>query len=118
MIVANGQPFHAGEKESLGLTFERVDAAGRIYSARVDREGNFSLNSRMPPGKYRVTVVHQVHYSAYMNKYPGSGMGVLGGGPDKFQGAFQGKQSPLTVEVTGSRVRLKIDLTHKTVTTG
>jgi hypothetical protein len=117
-IIANGQPYSVPGKEVIALRFEQLDGDKKSASTNVHQDGTFSLPTPLPPGQYRICVVHRVDYSTHVQKYHGWGMGIIGGGPDKFGGVFQGPQTPLTVNLKGSAMRLKIDVTKKTVTEG
>lgn len=116
VITDNGQPAVA-DRESISLSFAPLGGK-QAFAASVDKGGIFHLATPLPPGKYRISLVRRVDYSATMKRYPGWGMGAVGGGADRFGGAFQGDHSPLTVELKGGHVHLLIDVSKRTVTEG
>ena len=100
-IVKGGQPFLTEEGEGLRIFFDPLELPpGHHYdsfAAIYDPDnGSFQVAGKdgqgLPPGKYRV------------------GLQLMKSKEDRLGGALLGKKSPFTLEVTGTRDDLIIDL--------
>jgi hypothetical protein len=92
-LEKNGTPITVSDKGVVQLSFvpESSKEGGTPYPATVEKDGSFVINGRgtdtgIPAGKYRVNV-------AIVDPYPGN---------DKLGGKFNGPNSPLVKDITGS----------------
>jgi hypothetical protein len=120
-IVKGGAPYTRTDKESFGLTFMQVDGEKKTFNVAAKSDGTFS-GVKVPPGKYRVTLVHNPDIAEFMSKGGGMPKPKVGGGPtgpsgppDKLNNEFSGDKSPLSIDIAGN-CSITIDVGAKSVT--
>jgi hypothetical protein len=107
-LERDGKPYTAKleerEPETFAVDFVGVvGGARRVYSATLKADGTFTVpgsdGGGIPPGQYRITVLHS---------------GFLGAGGDRLRGRFAADNTPLVVDIERNTI-LVIDLGTGTV---
>lgn len=95
-IIQDGQPLEINEQAGVIMGFYELrdgKLGERSYTASVEKSGAYRV--ALPPGNYRVSVELMDPYVEHV---------------DKFGGAYDQMNSPITVEITESQENLDIKL--------